>query len=172
MQKVIVIGCCGAGKSTFSKKLQERTGLELIHLDQEYWHPNWQETPKDLWEKKIQELTVQPNWIMDGNYGGTLDIRIKAADTIIYLDYPTWICLWRVFKRTLKHWKRARPDMVEGCRERFDWGFFRYVATYNQTRRPTLLDKLNNINNKETQIYKFKNDREAAIFLKQVKEVE
>jgi adenylate kinase family enzyme len=168
MQKVMVIGCCGAGKSTFSKKLQERTGLQLIHLDQEYWHPNWQETPKELWEKNVQELVLQPNWIMDGNYSGTLDIRIREADTLIYLDYPTMTCLWRVLKRSLRHWHKERPDMAEGCNERFNWAFFYYVATYNQTRRTALLNKLKQINKKE--IYIFRNDREADDFLTQIKE--
>ena len=169
MQKVMVIGCCGAGKSTFSKKLQERTQLQLIHLHQEHWHPNWQETPKDSWEKIVQKLALQPTWIMDGNYGGTLELRIQEADTIIYLDYPTWIGLWRVFKRTLKHWRRERPDMVKGCRERFSWTFFHYVARYNKTRRAALLDTLNSINKKEMQIYIFRNDQEADAFLTRIK---
>jgi len=114
MKRVMVIGCCGAGKSTFSRKLAEITKLEKVE-----------------WKTIVTKLSNRPNWIIDGNYGGTMDIRMEKADTIIYLDYPTIKCLWRITKRILKYKGQVRPDMPEGCKERFDLDFYHYVATYN-----------------------------------------
>ena len=87
MKKVLVIGCCGAGKSTFSRKLHHIINLELIRLDQYYHKPNWEEPEKEQWEQTVNNLVQKPSWIMDGNYKGTFDVRFKEADTIIYLDY-------------------------------------------------------------------------------------
>ena len=92
MQRIMVIGNCGAGKSTFSNRLSELVGLEIIHLDQYYYRPNWSGINSADWEKMIIELSSKSHWIMDGNYGGTIDIRINNADTIIFLDYSSVIC--------------------------------------------------------------------------------
>ena len=123
IKKILVIGCCGAGKSTFSTKLQSALNLELIHLDQYYHKPNWEEPEKEQWEGIVNNLVQKPTWIMDGNYKGTFDIRFKEADTIIYLDYSTLKCLWRVIKRIVKYHGTVRPDMPKGCEERFDLEF-------------------------------------------------
>lgn len=169
MKRIMVIGCCGAGKSTFSRKLNSITKIELIHLDQFYWKPNWGETKSEEWEKIVQHLADKPYWIMDGNYGGTMDIRIKRADTIIYLDYPTWKCLSRVTARTIKNWGRRRFDMPSDCKERFDFRFFHYVATFNLTRRENLLKKLRLVAD-EKKVIVFKNDIQAYHFLENLKD--
>jgi len=120
MQRILVTGCCGAGKSTFSKKLQSILKLELIHLDQYYHKPNWEKPEKAEWEKTVNSLVQKPSWIMDGNFSGTMDVRIKSADTIIYLDYPTLKCFWRIIKRIVKYHGVLRSDMANGCKEQFD----------------------------------------------------
>jgi adenylate kinase family enzyme len=120
MQRILVTGCCGAGKSTFSKKLQSILKLELIHLDQYYHKPNWEKPEKAEWEKTVNSLVQKPSWIMDGNFSGTMDVRIKSADTIIYLDYPTLKCFWRIIKRIVKYHGVVRSDMANGCKEQFD----------------------------------------------------
>lgn len=76
----MIIGCCGAGKSTLARKLHAVAGLELIHLDRQYWKSGWIETEPEEWGEKVAGLVAKPNWIIDGNYGGTMDIRIKRAD--------------------------------------------------------------------------------------------
>lgn len=167
MQRIMVIGCCGAGKSTFSKQLHSLTNIELIHLDQQYWKPNWTETAKADWEKIVSELAAKPKWIIDGNYGATMDIRLERADTLIFLDYPTAKCLWRVTKRIWKYHGQQRPDMPPGCNERFDLEFYHYVATYNLRNRKKTLKKLNTLKESK-KVLVFKNDNEANIFLKQV----
>ncbi len=164
----MVLGCCGAGKSTFASALSSITGLELVHLDQYYWKPNWEETTSAEWEKIVQTLANKPLWVIDGNYGGTIDMRIKQADTIIYLDYPIWLCLWRVIKRITKYWKKVRPDMPEGCKERFDWEFIHYVLTFNIRNRKKLFNKLNSVQ-KDKRILVFKHDMQAYGFLEELR---
>jgi len=142
MQRILILGCCGAGKSTFSRILADSTGLPVIHLDQHYWQPNWEEPSKEEWANKVNDLTTQDQWIMDGNYGGTLDIRIKKADAIIYLEATTVKCLYRVIKRIIKYHGTVRPDMPAGCPERFDISFLHYVAVFNLVKRKAILKKI------------------------------
>ncbi|MEM6633628.1 MAG: DNA topology modulation protein [Bacteroidota bacterium] len=170
MERVMVIGCSGAGKSTFSRKLSQLTALELIHLDQHFWKPNWEEIDKAEWKEIVEMLSSKPKWIIDGNYGGTMDIRLSRADTIIFLDYPTLTCLWRVTKRTLTYRGRERPDMPKGCKERFDLNFYLYVAMYNTTRRKEILDKLAKVKGEKRMLI-FNNDREASHFLGELREM-
>ena len=170
LQKILVIGCCGAGKSTFSKKLQSILNLELIHLDQYYHKPNWEEPKQEEWEKTVNSLVQKPSWIIDGNYSGTMDVRIKSADTIIYLDYPTLKCFWRVIIRILKYHGVARSDMANGCKEQFDLEFLHFVATFNYKNRLGIINKLNLIKNKK-KVYILKTDKQADKFLAQISEV-
>lgn len=163
----MVIGCCGAGKSTFARAMHTATGLDLIHLDQHYWKPGWEETDREKWRAIVQELADRPSWIIDGNYGGTMDIRIERADTIIYLDYPTWKCLWRVGRRIWRYRGTERPDMPEGCPERFDLEFLHYVATFNWRKRRAMMQRLNALKG-EKRVEILRSDGEAARFLKQI----
>ena len=167
MQKILVIGCCGSGKSTFSKKLQAVLNLELIHLDQYYHKPDWQEPEKEQWERLVSRLVQKPSWIMDGNYKGTFDIRFKEADTIIYLDYSILKCLWRVIKRIVKYHGTVRPDMPKGCEERFDLEFLHYVATFNFKNRKGIIERLNSVK-EDKKVYVFKTDKEADLYLSQI----
>ena len=134
MKRIMIIGCCGSGKSTLARRLHLITKLPLYHLDQYYWKKNWTETPKDEWELIVRDLAEKEEWIIDGNYGGTFQPRMDRADTVIYLNYNTVKCLARVTKRVLKYHGKVRPDMPDGCPERFDFEFFHYVATYNMIR--------------------------------------
>ncbi len=142
MKKVIVIGSGGSGKSTFARELGERTGIEVIHLDQEYWRPNWEKTPVDEWEAKVAAMLERDSWIMDGNFGGTREMRMRAADTIVFLDLPRLVCLYRILKRTIKYYGRSRPDMTPGCNERFDLEFVLWVWNYPNATRDRVLAAL------------------------------
>lgn len=164
MKRILVIGCCGSGKSTLSHKLYSKLGLPIIHLDQVYWQTDWIETHKAEFEKKVKELANQPAYIMDGNYASTLDLRLQRADTLIYLDFPTWICLWRVLKRIFKYHGQTRPDMTPGCHERFDIGFLHYVITFRWIAAP----RIENILGKGdylTNIVRLKNDKSVQAYL-------
>lgn len=142
MRRVLVIGSGGSGKTTFSKKLGERTGLSVIHLDHLFWHPGWVKTPDEDWDRLVAELCARDSWIMDGNYGRTLAPRIEAADTIIFLDLPRIVCTWRILKRQIRYAGRIRPDSAPGCPERLTWEFVSWVWTYPRQRRPDLLKRL------------------------------
>ncbi|HEX6622566.1 MAG TPA: DNA topology modulation protein [Pyrinomonadaceae bacterium] len=142
MQKILVIGSGGAGKSTFARRLGARLRLEVIHLDAHHWRPNWVGTPNDEWQEVVEELLRRDTWVMDGNYSGTLDTRLAACDTVIFLDLPRAVCLWRVLKRVIMYRKRKRPDMAEGCGERFDLEFLRWVWGYRRRSRPKVVGLL------------------------------
>ena len=137
-----MIGSGGAGKSTLAAHIGARTGLPVVHLDQLYWKAGWVETPAEEWLRTINELVARPAWVMDGNYGGTLDARMAACDMIVFLDVPRLRCLWRAISRRVRYRGRTRPDMGAGCVERLDWEFVRWIWTYPSRRRPALLAKI------------------------------
>ena len=136
MKKIILIGSGGAGKSTLARKLGEKLHLEGYHLDTRLWKPNWVGVSRD--EQKViqQALVEKEKWIIDGNYGGTMDIRLQAADTIIFMDLPRTICVYRAFKRMVTYRNKTRPDMAEGCEERVDLKFLKWIWDYPKTKRP------------------------------------
>ena len=130
MERVLVIGSPGAGKSTFAADIARVTGLPLVHLDRHYWRAGWVEPDKEEWAAQVQALAAQPRWVMDGNYGGTLPLRLARADTVVWMDFPVWLCLVRIVRRALRYRGKVRPDMAEGCPEKMDWEFFSYTARF------------------------------------------
>lgn len=142
MKQVLLIGAGGSGKSTLAKRLAAKTGLPLIHLDAIFWRPGWKQTPESEWVTTVDRLAQRPEWIMDGNFGGTLELRLSACDTVILLDTSPWLCLWRVIERRLRYAGRSRPEMAPGCHERLDARFLWWVATYRIRRLPGVLEKL------------------------------
>ena len=137
-----MIGTGGSGKSTVARRLAQPTGLPLIHLDAHYWRPGWQPTPPDEWRAKVQQLVGGQRWIIDGNYGGTLDLRLEACDTVIFLDLPRIVCLWRVLGRQLRHVGQVRPGLPPGCPERLSWAFLTWIWTFPSRRRGDILKRL------------------------------
>ena len=142
MKRILVIGSSGSGKSTFARNLGEILNVEVVHLDAYYWHAGWIETPKEQWPGVVEKLLERDEWIIDGNYSGTLEMRIAACDTIIFLDLPRLICLTRVLKRVLVYRNQSRPDMAEGCPKRFDWEFLKWVWEYPKRTRPRMIELL------------------------------
>lgn len=151
--KILIIGSGGAGKSTFASRLHELTGIELIHLDKLYWQPNWVEPSKDEWKKTIEGLIKKDSWIMDGNYSGTMEMRIAACDTMIFLDLPRTLCVWRAVRRFLLYKKNSRPDMAEGCDEQFDLKFLKWIWDYPKRSKPKVEALLKRFENEKTIIY-------------------
>lgn len=142
MDRVLVVGCSGAGKSVFARRLSERTGLPVIHLDQEFWQPGWQPSARDSWRRRVEALAAHPRWIMDGQFGGTIGLRLSRADTVFFFDMPRWLCLLRVFRRTVRHFGRTRPDMTPGCPERLDREFLTYIWNFEREHRPRVIESL------------------------------
>ena len=144
MEHILVLGPCGAGKSTLAAKLGERLGLPVIHLDRHFWRAGWQETPRAEWLPKVEELIARPRWVMDGNYGNTLARRLERAQLVVNLDYPRRVFFSRMLWRSLSQLGRTRADMTPGCPERLDWEFIRYTWRYKidvePRRRARLVD--------------------------------
>lgn len=115
-RRIVVTGMAGAGKSTFSRALSARTGLPVIVLDVHFWLPGWAEPTEAEWREKQRSLLAGDDWIVEGNYHGTLDLRLERADTVVFLDPPWWICAWRALVRGV----RTRPanfKLPDGCDE-------------------------------------------------------
>jgi adenylate kinase family enzyme len=164
MKKILVIGSGGAGKSTLAHQLGQMLNIEVLHLDKFYWQPGWVEMPKSEWLKTVEELLSRNAWIMDGNYSGTLDIRIEACDTIIFLDMARTLCLWRVLKRVLMYRNQSRPDMAEGCRERFSLDFILWIWNYSSRTRPKIVRMLES-NHEEKKIVWLRSQSDVKRFL-------
>jgi len=137
VRRVVVIGPGGAGKSTLTRSLGDRTGIELVHLDRLFWRPGWDPMPRDEWRALIAEVVRGEAWIMDGNYSGTLDLRLPAADTVVLLDLPRRVTIPGVVRRVWRH--HGEAVQAPGCPERWDREFLRWVWNYRRDSRPRVL---------------------------------
>lgn len=168
-RRIMVIGSPGSGKSTFSRKLSEITGIPLIHLDKEFWNDGWVETPKEQWLEIQKNLIAGDEWIIDGNYGGTMDIRLEKADTVICFELSRLVCLFSYFKRVITNFNRVRPDMPEGCNEKFDFEFMKYIWEFSKKSGKRNKDRIEGNRNK--QIIIFKNRRESNRYINNIKTI-
>lgn len=164
MQRIILIGSGGAGKSTLARQLGERLNIPVIHLDAYFWNPGWTQTPRTEWEKTLATLLTTKHWVMDGNYSNTLAMRAPHADTIIFLDFSRYRCLWRAVKRILRYYGRTRPDMGPDCPERFDLEFLRWIWDFPKQSRPLLIQAIEQ-HKSEKQVLIFRKPKEVQRFL-------
>jgi adenylate kinase family enzyme len=165
-RRIMVIGSPGSGKSTFSRQLADIIGIRLIHLDKEYWKSGWVETSKAEWVSKQESLLLGDEWIIDGNYGGTMDIRIEKADTIICFGLSRMICILSYFKRVATNFNKIRPDMPEGCPEKFDYEFMKYIWNFPKVSGKRNLERLRN--NSDKQIIIFNKRSEANKYIRDI----
>ncbi len=163
MKKIMIIGCPGSGKSTFSRALHEKTGIPLFHLDMMYWNTDRTTVEKPIFRKRLADTIKEDKWIIDGNYGSTIELRLQACDTVILLDYPPEVCLEGIRERRGK----PRTDMpwTEDINEE-DAEFIAFVENFNSQSRPNIVELLNKYPHKN--IYIFKNRNEADGFLKEI----
>ncbi len=140
MQRVMIIGGPGSGKSTLARAIGQITGLPVIHIDKVHWKPNWVERPVDEKWAMIRDIHAREAWVFEGNFNRSVPERLKRADTVIFLDLPVSLRLWRVIRRSWRDYGKLRGDeLPEGCVERFDPEFFSYIWRTRQTgRRPGL----------------------------------
>ncbi|MCE4048858.1 DNA topology modulation protein [Bacillus sp. Au-Bac7] len=167
MKKIVLIGSGGSGKSTMARQLGEKLNLRVYHLDVLFWKPNWVGVPKNEQINIQVELVKEESWIIDGNYGGTMDIRLNAADTIIFLDISRWTCMFRMIKRILKYHHKTRPDMGEGCEERFSFAFFKWIWKYPHTKRPVILKSLE-VLSKHKKVVIINTPKQVRLFLERL----
>ncbi len=168
MERILIIGCGGAGKSTLARQLGEKLNIPVVHLDKLFWHPGWIESTREEIDSKILEEAKKSAWIMDGNYNRTLPMRMKYCDAVIYLDFSRFACLMGVFKRILTTYGQVRPDMGEGCPERFDLDFLKWIWNFNREKREEYYRMLNEAGGIETIV--LKNRRAVKAFLDSIRE--
>lgn len=164
MKKIMLIGSGGSGKSTLARELGKKLGTDVYHLDVLLWKPNWEGVPKEEQRKIQNNIVNKEDWIIDGNYGGTMDIRLNAADTIIFLDIHRTTCMYRAFKRMVQYRDKTRPDMAEGNEERFDLDFYKWIWCYPKTKRPGILKKLKQLST-DKEIIVLKSPKEVKQFI-------
>ena len=137
MKKVIVIGCPGSGKSTISRELHNKTGIPLYHLDMMYWNADKTTVEKSVFLERLSVVLEKDEWIIDGNYGSTMELRMAACDTVIFLDCPLDVCLDGIRGRRGK----PRSDMPWIETEE-DWEFIEFIKHYNEQQKPKVLELL------------------------------
>lgn len=166
MRRILVIGCPGSGKSRLSEILGEKLGLPVVHLDQLWWKPGWQNVSVEEFDEQLDTVLEREKWIIDGNFSRTMPLRLRYCDTIIYLDYSRWECLLGMTQRVLDSYGKVRPDMAEGCPERFDWEFVKYIWNFNRdnrVRNSTWIAQA-----KHAKAIVLKNRKEARAFLESI----
>ncbi|MBS5130771.1 MAG: adenylate kinase [Lachnospiraceae bacterium] len=158
MKKIVVIGCPGAGKSTFARRLKEMTGLPLYYLDQ-IWHKADRTTvSKEEFDAKLREIIQQDSWIIDGNYLRTMECRLDACDTVFFLDYPLEICLEGAKARI----GTVREDMP-WVETEFDEEFRQWILDFPKDQIPVIYELLKKYET-EKEIIVFKSRDEAEKF--------
>lgn len=163
MKRIIVIGCPGSGKSTLSAALHNKTGIPLFHLDMMFWNADKTTVEKAVFRKRLSNVLQLDEWIIDGNYQSTMELRLQACDTVIFLDYSLETCLEGVHARRGK----ARADMPWFEKENEeDAEFIRFIKNYRLESRPIVLELLKKYDHKN--LYVFKERSETAKFLEQL----
>jgi adenylate kinase family enzyme len=138
-KRITIVGGGGAGKSTLAVQVAGRLGMPVIHLDRHFWRPGWVPAPTDAWRQTVTELVSAPEWVMDGNFADSLDLRLTRSDAIVFLDLPRRIAIRRALGRLLRWWGRTRPDLPPGCPESFDLQFIRWMWRFPKEGRVELL---------------------------------
>ena len=169
MERVLIIGNAGSGKTTFARTLSACTQLPLVHLDKLYWQGDWEHLSREAFDAALQPILETPQWIIDGNFNRTLPHRLAYCDTVIYFDLPTAACLWGITKRVFQHYGKTRSDMGGNCPEFFDRQkpeLYRHVLQFNRQHRK---DYYQLLAQSGCQVVVFRNHRQAAQFLKRIK---
>ena len=144
MKKIIILGCPGSGKSTLARALSEITGIPLYHLDNIWWNPDRTHVSRETFDERLAELISRDSWIIDGDYSRTYEVRIAAADTVIFLDVDLQQCLEGIRERA-GH-KRSDLPWIEN---EVDRDLTETVYSYREKKRPVVLSLLEKYRDKE-----------------------
>ena len=135
MERILIIGCPGSGKTRLAKQLGEKTKLPVVHLDRLWWTGQWENVSREEFDARLEEVLEGEKWIIDGNFSRTMPLRLKHCDTIIYLDYNRFQCLAGMVQRVVANYGKSRPDMGGNCPERFDPEFIKFIWDFNKNNR-------------------------------------
>ncbi|MEO8813342.1 MAG: hypothetical protein ABI376_10580 [Caulobacteraceae bacterium] len=164
MDRVAVVGCAGAGKSTLSRALGARLGAPVIHLDTLFWKPGWVESDPEAFGAAVDAAAAGARWVIDGGYSRHSAARFARADTVVWLDPPRRVCLWRALRRSATLFGKIRPDLAPGCPERIDPAFYRYIWNWKRANRPRLEETLAR-HASHARVVRLRSDRQTARFL-------
>ncbi|ODT85663.1 hypothetical protein [Phenylobacterium sp. SCN 70-31] len=164
MRRVLIIGNSGGGKSTLARRLGVALNIPVIHLDVLFWKPGWIEPDRTEFRADVDSAMAGEAWICDGNFGGTWDLRMPRADTIVWVDQPPLLCLARAIRRVFAYRREARPDMAEGCREKLDPKFYAYILGFNRKVRPRLEAAIAE-HGTQARLVRLRSDREIDAFV-------
>jgi adenylate kinase family enzyme len=168
VQRIAIIGNAGSGKSTLARQLHAIFHLPVYHLDQYFWKSGWVQPDPNEYKKIHDALCDKPEWIMDGMNLKLLEYRAKRADIIIFLDFPRYICFWRIFKRTFNYYGRETPSSAAGCSERFDWEFVKFlkwVWNFQKKYPSVIMEVLKNNMGTNKKIYVLKSQKDIDTFV-------
>ena len=158
LKKIIVIGCPGSGKSTVSRALHNKTGIPLYHLDMMYWNAYKTTVEKSVFFERLSAVLEKDEWIIDGNYGSTMELRMAVCDTVIFLDYPLEVCLDGIKERRGK----PRSDMPWIEIEE-DAEFIEFIRNYDEQQKPKVLELLQKYSDKNIVIFKSREQADAFL---------
>ena len=158
MKKIIVIGCPGSGKSAVSRALHNKTGIPLYHLDMMYWNADKTTVEKSVFLEWLSAVLKKGAWIIDGNYGSTMELRMAACDTVIFLDYPLDVCLDGIKERRGK----PRGDMPWIETEE-DAEFIEFIKNYNEQQKPKVLELFEKYSDKNIVILESREQADAFL---------
>lgn len=168
MKKIIVMGVsAGAGKSTLAKKMGSILNIPVYHLDTLYWRPGWVEASPDEFCTAQEEIVQQSEWIIEGNYSSTFEVRFPHADAIVYIEKPLLVCLYRVVKRRIQNHRKTRSDMAPGCEEKLDWAFIKFILTTYANRKKIMAEHCEKFK-KTKKVFILRNKRDIESFLEEL----
>ena len=166
MKRIVIIGCPGSGKTRLARMLGEKLNLTVVHLDRLWWKKGWENVTQEEFHARLNNALALDSWIIDGNYSRTMDARLAKCDTIIYLDYSRWACLWGMLQRVLGNYGKNRSDMPDGCPERFDWELVKFIWKFNENNRVINYTRIAKY--KHAKAIVLKSRKEAKAFLESV----
>jgi adenylate kinase family enzyme len=138
LQRVVVVGPGGAGKTVFAERLSERTGLPVVYLDRIFYADGWKERPRDEAVALLERALAGDRWIADGSFLEAGDSRFGRADAVVFLDPPRWLCVWRILWRRVRDRGKSRPDLPGP--EAFDWELVKWTWRYpHELELPSLV---------------------------------
>lgn len=141
-QRLLIVGCGGAGKSTFAREVGARFLLPVVHLDKLWWLPYWVERETEEFDALLAEALKKSAWVMDGNYLRTMELRLNACDGAVFLDIPAEECLKNAYARAEEYRGRTRPDITEGCIETVHDDFKEWILRFNTDVRERVLQTI------------------------------